>query len=773
MKKPIKKLLSLATIMLLLSIISIAQQKHTISGHVTDAATGEELLGSSVVIKATSTGTVTNGYGFYSLTMEQGNYEVIYSFIGYQSVTKKIELSKNQVINIELGENTENLAEVEVLGQKVDKNVRSTDMGVLKLNPKEIATLPVLFGEQDVLKTIQLMPGVKAAGEGGSGFHVRGGSADQNLILIDESPVYNASHLMGFFSVFNSDALKDVTMIKGGMPAEYGGRLSSVLDIKMKDGNMKDFGASGGIGLISSRLTLEGPIKENDGSFVISGRRTYADLFLAFSSEEQLQNTSLYFYDLNMKANYKIGGRDRIYLSGYFGRDVFGFNDEMGMDWGNATGTIRWNHLFTEKLFSNTTLLYSKYDYQMNMSFGDNSIDILSGIEDFNLKEDFTWFINSKSKLKFGANAIYHTFIPGKVEVSNITNAIDIGNDYGLESAAYISLDQDLGDRWKINAGLRYSNFTALGEGSVYTYDADDNIADSTYYGKNEVIKNYGGLEPRLSATYLINEKSSFKLAYNRNRQYLHLVSNSSSGTPMDAWIPSSALVEPGIADQVAVGYFRNFLNNTIETSAEIYYKDMQNQVDYKNGADLMLNPYVESQLIFGDGRAYGLELYARKKTGKLTGWISYTLSRTERTFEDVGDYWYPLKHDRTHDISIVGMYQINKKWSASASWVYNTGDAYTTPSGKYEIGEVTYNAYSDRNEARMPDYHRLDLGLTYWRTKTNKREASWNFSVYNAYARENAYTITFAENEETGVPEATQLSLFSIIPSISYNFKF
>ena len=750
-----------------------AQEKFTVSGHISDAETGEELIGASVHVKGTTTGTVTNTYGFYSLTLPKGETTLVFSFIGFEAVEKQVKLNAPQHIDIELGTGTETIEEVEVLGEKLDKNVRSTEMGVMKINPKEIASLPVLFGEQDVMKTIQLMPGVKSAGEGSTGFHVRGGSADQNLILLDEAPVYNASHLLGFFSVFNSDALKDVTMIKGGMPAEYGGRLSSVLDIKMKDGNRKDFQASGGLGLISSRLTLEGPIKKDQGSFMISGRRTYVDLFLKLSSDDAMNNSTLYFYDLNLKANYKLGNKDRIYLSGYFGRDVFGFDDQMGMDWGNATATVRWNHLFSDKLFSNTSFIYSKYDFDMESSFSDDKVTIFSGIEDFNLKEDLQYFISSKSKLKFGANAIYHTFIPGKVETTAATNNVEIDNEYALEYAGYLSWDYDLSDRWKLNAGLRYSGFTALGPGDVYAYDNNDEVIDTTTYNSLDVIETYGGFEPRLSTTFIVDDESSVKLAYNRNRQYIHLVSNSTSGTPMDAWIPSSKIVEPGISDQVAVGYFRNFLGNSIETSVEVYYKDLQNQVDYKNGADIMLNPYIESQLVFGKGRSYGLELYARKNVGRFTGWISYTLSETERYFEDVGDYWYPTKYDRTHDISIVGMYQFNDKWSGSASWVYNTGDAYTTPSGKYSIEGVTYSSYSERNAARMPDYHRLDLGLTYQAKKTKRFESSWNFSLYNAYGRENAYTISFEENEDTGEMEAVQLSLFKFIPSVTYNFKF
>lgn len=770
MKKGI--LLALFTIVLL---NGFAQNKYTISGYIKDASNGEELIGATVYISELQKGAMTNVYGFYSITVPEGNYTVQYSYIGFNPQEFSIILNESKSRNIELKLNSQQLEEVVIKAQKDDYNIRSTEMGVVKLSPNDISAVPVLFGEKDLLKTLQLMPGVKSSGEGSSGFNVRGGSADQNLILLDEATVYNASHLLGFFSVFNSDAIKDVQLIKGGGPAEYGGRLSSVLDIKMKEGNMKDYSVSGGLGLISSRLNIEGPIVEDKGSFIISGRRTYLDLFLGLSSDESMSNTQLYFYDLNLKANYRINDKNRIFLSGYFGKDVFGFDNMMGIDWGNATGTIRWNHLFNDRLFLNSSLIYSNYTYNINSDIGDNELAIKSGISDINLKEDFTYYINPQNTLKFGVNITHHTFIPGEVSGNDDFNSYDQENDYAYESAVYISDEFSLSEKLKFEYGLRYSLFMVTGPGDIYTYDDNNNIIDTKTYKSNEIIETYRGFEPRFAANYTLNKTNSIKFAYSRNRQYLHLLSNSTSGTPMDAWIPSSNIVKPEIADQVSLGYFRNFLNNKIETSVEIYYKDMQNQLDYENGADLFLNPYIESQIVSGEGRSYGAEFLIKKNTGKFTGWLSYTYSKTEKRFDEVNDgSWYPTKYDKTHDISIVGMYQFNPKWNVSASWVYNTGNAVTFPSGKYEIEGQTVSYYTERNGYRMPDYHRLDIGATYTKQKKKGREASWNFSLYNAYGRENAYTIIFQESEsDPNATEAVQLSLFKWIPSITYNFKF
>ncbi len=767
-------------------------QKYSVSGTIKDAGTGEDLIGANVLVKELpGTGASTNVYGFYSLTLPKGQYTLIFQYIGYEPIEKSIDLNDNKKISLELKEASSQLQEVVITATKEDENVTSTDMGALKLSPKEIESIPVLFGEKDILKTVQLMPGVQTAGEGSTGFYVRGGSADQNLILLDGAPVYNASHLLGFFSVFNSDALKDINLIKGNMPAEYGGRLSSVMDVKMKDGNAKKLSVSGGLGLISSRLTVEAPIVKDKGSFMISGRRTYADLFLQLSNDQDLNSTTMYFYDLNMKANYKLGDKDRVYLSGYFGKDVSAFSDSFGFDWGNATGTFRWNHLFNDKLFVNTSLLYSKYNYDIEIT-GSKNLNINSNIVDWNLKQDYEYYLNSKNTIKFGFNTIYHTFSPGelKADASSGINSSKVEERYGLESALYLSNETAFNSRFKLNYGLRLSHFAALGAGTVYQYNKEGNPISSQYYGKNEVIKQYMGLEPRVSGTYLINESSSLKAGYARSNQYIHLLSNSTSSNPTDIWIPSSQNVQPQISDQFSVGYFKNLHENKYEFSTEVYYKSMQNVIDYKNGAEPNLNTHYEADLLFGDGEAYGAEFFLKKKKGRFTGWMSYTLSKSTKQIEGINNgLAYSAKQDRTHDFSIVGMYKIKPNMTLSANWVYYTGNAVTFPSGKYEIENKIVNLYTERNGYRMPDYHRLDLGLTIenpnfkWsvnpetgeKEKVMKRfSSSWNFSIYNAYGRENAYSIDFKESENVpGTTEAVQLSLFKIIPSITYNFKF
>ncbi len=787
----IKSLFILSFIFLL--GVTQAQEKFTISGTIKDAENGEDIIGANVAVKELpGTGTVTNIYGFYSLTLPKGEYTLIYRFIGYQDQEFPITLDQNIKKDLELGVTSTSLTTVVVTGEKEDQNITDVEMGVTRIDMKEAEAIPVLFGEKDIMKTLQLTPGVKSAGEGNAGFFVRGGAADQNLILLDGAPVYNASHLLGFFSVFNSDALKDVKLYKGSMPAEFGGRLSSVMDIKMKDGNSKRMAVSGGVGLISSKLTIESPIVKDKGSFIISGRRTYADMFLKLSKDEQLNQSILYFYDLNAKANYQINDNNRIFLSGYFGRDNFGFGDQFGFDWGNATGTLRWNHIYNDRLFSNTSVIFSNYNYKIAFGDGDFSAEIGSDIQDINLKQDFDYYLNDKNTIKFGANIIHHTFKPGSLISSSDGpfNDFELDNKYSLESALYISNEQKISDRLTLNYGLRYSNFTQLGPGDIFSFNADGEVTDTTTYGDWETVSSYNGLAPRLSGNYIINEMSSFKAAYARSYQYLHLLSNSTSSTPTDIWMPSSNNIAPELADQVSLGYFRNFSKNKYEFSSEIYYKTMQNSIDYKTGAEVTLNPTVEGELLFGEGRAYGLELYLKKRTGKFTGWISYTLSRSERKFEDINqNNWYPAKQDRTHDVSVVGIYSITDRIKASASWVYYTGNAVTFPSGKYEMDGQTIYLYTERNGYRMPDYHRLDLGVTIenkgYKVVVNQEtgdseqiakrfQSSWNFSVYNAYGRENAYSISFRDSEANpGQTEAVQLSLFKAIPSISYNFKF
>jgi hypothetical protein len=751
-------------------------QKFTISGSIKDAKNGEDLIGATLRVKELEgQGARSNSYGFYSLTLAKGKYTLIYQYLGYEKQEFEIMIDKNTIKNIQLVGIERMLKDVVIKAAKEDKNVTRTQMGVIKLDPKAIETIPVLFGEKDILKTLQMMPGVKAAGEGQSGFYVRGGGADQNLVLLDEAPVYNASHLLGFFSVFNSDALKDVTLYKGDIPAEFGGRASSVLDVKMKDGNNKNYSASGGLGLISSRLTLEGPIVKDKGSFIISGRRTYADLFLKLSKDSIRKESKLYFYDLNLKANYKLGNKDRLFLSGYFGRDIFGLGTTFGFDWGNATATVRWNHVFNNKLFSNTSMIYSDYSYKIKLGFDEEEFQVKASIRDYNLKQDFSYFPNSKNSIKFGMNVMHHTFRPTRFSGTNLNPPDSLANRYSLEGGVYLQNEQTITNKISLRYGLRYSMFDYIGPGSAYTYDKDGNRISEKKYSNGQSIKVHGGLEPRISGKYQINELSSVKASYNRNYQYLHLLSNTTTSSPTDIWVPSSNNVKPQIADQVAIGYFRNINDNMFECSIEAYYKTMQNQIDYKNGADLFTNLDLESELEYGKGRAFGAEFYIHKQVGRLTGWVSYTLSRSLRTFKNINDgKEYSAKQDRIHDIAIVAMYDLTKKIKLSGNWIYYTGSAVTFPSGKYNIGGNPVPYYTERNGYRMPDYHRLDIGVTWVRKKTEKRESNWNFSLYNAYGRENAYSISFRENkDDPSITEALQLSLFRWIPSISYNFKF
>jgi hypothetical protein len=771
-----KRKLFFMMVLLLISWKGMAQQKYTISGYIRSSENGEALIGATVQIKELYKGAMANVYGFYSITLPEGKHSVQYSYMGNISKNEDIELTHDITKNVELRQASLEIAEVVIVSEASNKNIKAPEMSVIKISPKDVVSVPVLFGEQDILKTLQLMPGVKSAGEGSSGFYVRGGSADQNLIILDEAPIYSSSHLLGFFSVFNSDAIKDMEFYKGNAPANFGGRLSSVLDIQMKEGNSKKVSASGGIGLIASRLTIEAPIVKDKGSFIISGRRTYADMFLPLWKDPAAKNTKLYFYDFNTKANFKINDKNRIFLSGYFGRDIFRISDQIGFSWGNKTATLRWNHIFGNKLFLNSSLIYSDYNYSIGYNPGE-FLEITSGIKDYNLKEDFQYFINAKNTLKFGFNSIYHTFRPGELKSDNeeITNSKIIDKKHAVESAVYISHKIDISDKLMLNYGLRYSACTVIGPDTVYTYNKNDEITSSTSYGNVDIVQNYGTLEPRITLNYIANREMSFKMSYARNAQYMHLLSNSTAALPTDIWISSSKIVKPQIADQIAFGFFRNLKDNMFETSVEVYYKNFQNQIDYQNGAEIILNKHVESQLVFGKGRAYGTELFIKKRTGNLTGWIGYTLSKTERSINEIDNgAWYPVKHDRTHDVSIVLMYGFNDKLKVSANWVYNTGNAVTFPGGKYVIDGVIVPAYTNRNGYRMPDYHRLDLGVTLTNKKREKFESSWNFSVYNAYARKNAYSISFRQSEiDPAKTEAVRQSLFQIIPSITYNFKF
>lgn len=757
----------------------LAQSKFTISGTIKDVATGEEIIGASVRLKQKPTvGAVTNEYGFYSLTLEKGTYIFLFDYVGYQTVEKQVVLDKNQQLDVPIAETAKQLEAVVISARKADENVRAAQMGVEKIDVKEVAKIPVLFGEKDVLKTIQLLPGVKSAGEGQSGFFVRGGAVDQNLILLDEAPVYNANHLLGFFSTFNSDAIKDATLLKGNTPPQYGGRLSSVLDIKMNEGNNQQPSLSGGIGLISSKLNVEAPIQKDKSSFLLTGRRTYADMFLKLSSDSTLNSNTLFFYDLNAKVNYKISSKDRLFLSGYFGRDKLGVGSLFGINWGNTTGTARWNHVWNSRLFSNTSLIYSNYDYEINLTSGSTSFKIASQIEDWNFKQEFQFFPNPNNSWRFGVNVIHHNVAPGNITNESTDNtgitANSLQKRQSLESAVYAGNVQKIGDNLELNYGLRLSSFHVLGGSNYYNIDASGNVTDTIQTQQGEIVKAYYFLEPRFALSYTLTPSVSLKAAYSRNTQNMHLLTNSTTTNPTDRWISSSNIVKPEIADQISVGYFQNLAENEYELSIESYYKTMQNQVDYRDGASLRVNDVVEKELLFGKGRAYGIEFLIKKKKGAFTGWLGYTLARTERQIEGVnnGD-WYAARQDRTHDISIVGIYELNKKWSFGATWVYQTGNAVTFPSGKYTANNQILWYYTERNGYRMPAYHRLDLSATLQLRKRKHWESELSFSLYNAYGRQNPYSINFRESKtDPTKTEIVQTTLFRWIPSISYNFK-
>ncbi|MCX6278318.1 MAG: TonB-dependent receptor [Bacteroidetes bacterium] len=754
--------------------------RFSISGKITDGNSGEALVGVTIFVKELRTGTVTDVYGNYSLTLAEGKYTLTFSYIGYQSIERSVDLIKNYKISLELAPQQQELKEVEVTSERNDKNVIKPEMSTFRMDIKTIQRIPALMGEVDIIKAIQMLPGVQSVGEGSSGFSVRGGAPDQNLILLDEATVYNASHLMGFFSVFNNDAIKDVKLFKGDIPANYGGRLASVLDIRMNDGNSKKYEVNGGIGLISSRLTIEGPIWKDRISFIVSGRRTYADIFLPLSSNKALQNNRLYFYDLNAKINYRINDNNQIFLSGYFGRDVF-TNNFAGMNWGNETATFRWNHLFTRQLFSNFSLVYSNYRYYLGTPAGNNnSFEWSSSLRDIGVKGDFSYYMNTSNTIRFGASVTYHMFQPGKaVGIGNETVFTDVKvpNNYAFETGVYGNNEQKLGEHLTVKYGLRFSMFQNTGPGTVYHYDSAFKATDSTVYKSLELYNTYAGIEPRLGLLYDFNSKHSVKASYARTYQYLQLAQNSTVGTPLDIWFPSSPNIKPQIADQVAVGYFRNFRRNTIETSVEGYYKWMQNVVDFKDFAELLLNSKLEGEIRTGKAWSYGLEFLVRLNEKKLSGWISYTYSRTFRQISGInGNNSYPAPYDKPNNISIVLNYVISKRFTVSANWVYATGAPVTFPTGRAEIGGKIIPIYSDRNQYRYQDYHRLDLSLILYSKEKPGRKFNWdlNFSVYNAYNRHNTWSVNFTQDATNpDITKAEKVYLFGIIPSVTFNFHF
>jgi hypothetical protein len=752
----------------------IAQEKYTLSGTIKNGETGEILIGGAVIVKELSgVGTLSNSYGFYSLTLPEGKYTFQTQFMGFKIRIDSITLNQNRVINFTLVPEPIKVNDVVVSGERSNANVTSTDVSETKLEMKQVQSIPVLLGEKDILKTIQLLPGIKSAGEGSTGFYSRGGGTDQNLIILDEAPVYNPSHLLGYLSVFNADAIKDVAVITGGMPAEYGGRLSSVVDIRTNDGNAKEFTGSGGIGLLDSRLMLNGPIVVDQGSFIVTARRSYADLFLKLSKDTTINRASLYFYDINMKANYTLGDKDRVFLSGYFGRDNFNYPNVFGFNWGNTTATFRWNHVFADHLFSNTSLIVSDYEYSNTVSSGTSQFEITSGIQDLNFKSDFQYFTNSQSTLKFGINSIYHTFVPGTITGGTPSGTInvDLEHRYALENGIYFSHELAVLSGFKVNYGLRFSTFSLLGPGHIYSYDSNGNAIDTAFYSSGNFIKTYTSLEPRLSLNILLTESSSLKASYTRTTQYLHLLSNSTTTNPSDLWVPSSNNVPPQYADQVDLGYFRNFGDNAFETSLEVYYKNMQNVIDYQNGADLQRNPNVESVLLYGRAWSYGAEFLVRKRYGPISGWVGYTLSKTEEQFAQINNGQpFPARQDRTHDISIVAIYDYSTTWNFSATWVYNTGNAVTFPNGNYFVDGRLVPYYTQRNGYRMPAYHRLDLSASW----TLGPHSNLNFSIYNVYDRLNAYSIIFQQDPNNpSKTQAVQTTFFPFIPSVTYNFTF
>lgn len=788
------------------ALAAFAQRSATISGYVKDASSGETLIGANVYIKETMRGAATNVAGYYVLNVEPGTWTVAMSYIGFEEFTKKVTITGDLKLNIDARPKAIMAKEVEVVGERKQDNTEDTRMGTVDLDVQRLQTLPVLLGEVDILKTIQFLPGVKSNGEGNSGFYVRGGGPDQNLILLDNATVYNASHLFGFFSVFNADAVKNIELIKGGMPANYGGRISSVLDINMKEGNEKAFHGQGGIGLIASRLTLEGPIVKDKGSFIVSGRRTYIDVLTKpfIRDTAAFAGSGYYFYDLNAKANYRLGEKDRVYLSGYFGRDVFSFQGQgsngpnFRIPWGNTTLSARWNHVFGPKLFLNATATFSDYSFEFAAKQDQFAFSLFSGIKDYGLKVDLSHYPNARHQLKYGGQYIYHIYTTSTVNVSSGDTEFNIDAPPKLhahETALYVMDDFDVTDALRINAGVRFTRFDHVGPYTDYIQDDRGRTVRKDEISPGRPIASYMALEPRLSMRYRTGPNSSIKASFNRGQQYVHLASFSSVALPTDVWIPSGTRVKPQIGTQYAAGYFRDLFEDVVEASIEVYYKDFDNLIEYAEGAQPQENGNAnyDNQLVFGDGYSYGAELFLKKRTGKFTGWLGYTWSKTMRRFPDINEgREFPSRWDRRHDLSVVASYDLNKRWSFGAAFVYATGQAVTIPVNRYFIEGRLVSEYTERNGYRMAPYHRLDLSATLNGRDTREVKdpatgevqqvpkrftSSWTFGVYNAYNRMNPYFIYFdaAGNPAEGNFQvvAKQVSLFAILPSVTWNFKF
>lgn len=772
----------------------IFAQNFTLSGTIADQSNNETLIGASVYVVETKTGTTTNEYGFYSLSLPAGTYTIKVTYVGFAEFSQTVTLDTNTRQNFKVSSDSQQLSEVVVTTESTKTNVRKPEMSVARLTAAQIKKMPVVLGEVDVLKSILQLPGVTNAGEGASGFNVRGGAADQNLILLDEATIYNSSHLFGFFSVFNSDAIKDMKLYKGGIPARYGGRASSVLEIYQKEGNSNDFHATGGIGLISSRLMAEGPMVKDKASFLVAGRASYAHLFLKLSDNDN----SAYFYDLNTKLSYKLNDNNNLYVSGYFGRDLFNINDSFDMKYGNAVLNLRWNHLFSDKLFSNLSVIYSDYYYGLNLDFIGFNWD--SGIVNYNLKYDFKHYLSDKFKLFYGVNAIYYDFNPGEISPSDAGSGINyrkLENKYAFEPAIYLEAEQEIGEKLTVNYGLRYSMFYRMGSQTLNVYENNRPIeynqelkiyekADAIgtrSYGSGETIADFNYLEPRVSVAYELAPEQSVKASYNRTTQYLHLISNTSSPTPLDVWAPSDNWLKPQLQDQYALGYFRNFSDGTYSLETEVFYKNLKNRVDYIDGADLIANDAIEQVVLPGRARAYGLEVLLRKNSGRLSGWISYTLSRSEqqtpgRDGSEPGinaGKWYKTGFDKTHNLAVTASYKLTDKWSFGANFALQSGQPATFPDGQYEYQGIIVPNYGLRNEQRLPAYHHLDVSATYVSKPEKKKgwQGEWVFGIYNLYNRMNSASISFRQNEDTGANEAVRLSIFGIIPSVTYNFKF
>jgi TonB dependent receptor/CarboxypepD_reg-like domain/TonB-dependent Receptor Plug Domain len=784
------KIFLLVFLFVLSSVTGLAQNKYTISGYIKDSLNGETLIGATIAVQGQTKGISSNLYGFYSITLDEGKYILICTFIGYRIKAVSIDLRADTKINFEVLPKSYLAEEVVVSAKKRDANVKNAQMGKFTLPIEQIKSIPAFLGEVDLLKTIQFLPGVRNAGEGSAGIYVRGGGPDQNLILLDDAPVYNTGHLFGFFSIFNADAIKNVTLIKGGMPAQYGGRLSSVLDVSMKEGNNQKFQVDAGIGIIASRLSIQGPLKKNKSSFILSGRRTYVDAIAKpfMKSGSQFKGSGYYFYDLNAKVNYIFSDKNRLYLSGYFGRDVFDYVNgkqslKFNIPWGNSTGTLRWNHVFNNKLFGNTTAVYNDYNFSFNAAQNDFELKLASGIRDLSLKQDFDLYPYTGHKLKFGGIYTYHKFTPSVIsgrQDSTIFKPNNAQVKYAHEAALYLQDDWEINEKIKIHAGLRYSWFQQTGPYKIYQTDDNGNRTDSTVFGRGKAVKTYGGLEPRFTIRYALDDETSLKGSVTRNLQYIHLVSNAGTTLPTDIWVPSTYKVKPQISWLYAAGLFKNFKDNMYETSVELYYKQMQNQIEYKEGYVPSSLDDTENSFAFGKGWSYGAEFFISKTKGRLTGWIGYTLSWTWRKFAalNFGEK-YPAKYDRRNDMSVVAMYELNKKWKLSASFVFGTGNSATLPQRFYIVGGILTQEYSRINEYRLPAYHRLDFAAILTPKKNIKRKwkSEWVFSVYNAYNRKNPYFIYF---DQTGSPfsgtleiQAKQVSLFPVIPAITWNVKF